>query len=267
MAAPVQAAVLGVVQGLTEFLPVSSTAHLLIGERLLGFADPGSVFTEMIQFGSMLAVMWVYRAKIMDVAGGLPHRPDARRFATLLLVAIVPALLAGALFADYVEAVLHKSPPVIASAFVLGGLVMLAVERWRPRPTVGDMGDTSLRQAIGIGMAQMVALIPGVSRSGATIVGGMLAGLDRPAAAEFSFFLAMPTLGAAFLRNVYELRDHITADRLGDIGIGFVAAFIASVAVIHPFLAFVRRAGFAPFAWYRIVAGLAIFAAVAAGIL
>jgi undecaprenyl-diphosphatase len=265
VAAPFEAAVLGAVQGLTEFLPVSSTAHLLLGERLLGFDDPNSVFTEMIQSGSMLAVLWLYRAKIFDVVSGLPSRPEARRFALMLFVAFVPAIVGGLLFADYVESVLHKSLPVMAGAFVIGGVVMLIVERYRPTPRVRAIDDVTLPQAVGIGVSQMLALVPGVSRSGATIVGGLAAGLERATAAEFSFFLAMPTLAATFVHSAIELRDQITPDRLSDLAIGFVTAFIASALVVKPFLAVVRSAGFAPFAWYRIVAGLAIFLGLATG--
>ncbi len=263
----VQAALLGVVQGLTEFLPVSSTAHLLIGERLLGFQDPGSVFTEMIQLGSMLAILWLYRAKIFEVVAGLPARAEARRFTLMLLVAFVPAVVAGVLWADYVESVLHKSPGVIAGAFIVGGIIMLSVERLTSRPTVTRLDDTSLGQAFGIGMCQTLSLVPGVSRSGATIVGGLGVGLDRATAAEFSFFLAMPTLAAAFVHSAIELRAQITVDRLSDVSVGFVMAFVASLVVVKPFLTYIRRAGFAPFAWYRIVAGLGILAARAGGLL
>jgi undecaprenyl-diphosphatase len=261
------AAILGVVQGLTEFLPVSSTAHLIIGERLFGFEDPNSVFTVMIQLGSILAILWLYRAKIVEVVTGLPTKPEARRFALLVLIAFVPAVAAGLLLSDYIEQVLHKSIPVIAIAFIAGGAVMLLAERFAVRATVHHVDRTSLAQAAGIGMTQILALIPGVSRSGATIVGGMCAGLDRPTAAEFSFFLAMPTLAAAFAHSAIELRHQITADRLMEIIIGFVMAFLASAAVVKPFLAFVRRSGFAAFAWYRILFGLALLAAFAGGIL
>ena len=176
----VQAALLGVVQGLTEFLPVSSTAHLLIGGRLLGYQDPGGVFTVMIQLGSILAVMWLYRAKLIAVITGLPTNPATRRFAAMLAIAVVPALVAGALLSKYVKSVLYNSFNVIAAAFVLGGIVMLVVERFRPAPTVTDADRTPLPRAFGIGVCQTLALVPGVSRSGATIVGGMLAGLDPP---------------------------------------------------------------------------------------
>jgi undecaprenyl-diphosphatase len=254
-----------VVQGLTEFLPVSSTAHLLIGERLLGFSDPGSVFTEMIQLGSILAIVWLYRAKLWEVVSGLPTRSDSRRFALMIVIAFVPAVVAGLLAADYVESVLHQSPGVIAAAFIAGGLVMLGVERWVTPRRGGTVDDTTLGQAFGVGVIQTLALVPGVSRSGATIIGGLAMGLDRAAAAEFSFFLAMPTLAAAFVHSALELRQQLTADRLAEVGVGFVAAFAASLLVVKPFLGYVRRRGFAPFAWYRIAAGLLIAGAMAAG--
>ena len=258
------AALLGVIQGLTEFLPVSSTAHLLIGARLLGFDDPGGVFTVMIQLGSILAVMWLYRAKILHIVTRLGSDADARHFALMIFVAFLPAVVAGALFADYITTVLYESPRVFATTFILGGLVMLLVERYRPAPTVVDADRTPLARALGIGACQVLAMVPGVSRSGATIVGGMLMGLDRPAAAEFSFFLAMPTMIAAFAHSLLKVRHQLSSDRAAEIAVGFIMAFVASVLVVRPFLAFVRRRGFAPFAWYRIAIGLALFIAIAA---
>jgi undecaprenyl-diphosphatase len=259
------AALLGILQGLTEFLPVSSTAHLLIAGRLLGYEDPGGVFTVMIQFGSILAVVWLYRAKIAAVVTGLGSDPDARRFTLMLIVAFIPAVVAGAFLADYVQTVLYYSLRVIAISFIVGGIVMLLVERYGPQPTVRDAEATPVGRAFGIGLCQMLALIPGVSRSGATIVGGMLMRLDRPAAAEFSFFLAMPTMAAAFVYEGLEARQHITPERTVEIVIGFVTAFIAALVVVRPFLAVVRRSGFLPFAWYRIALGLALFGAMGAG--
>jgi undecaprenyl-diphosphatase len=258
------AALLGIVQGLTEFLPVSSTAHLLIGGRLLRFDDPGGVFTVMIQLGSILAVMWLYRAKIVHVLRGLPSDPDAQHFALMILVAFLPALVAGALFSGFVKRVLYTTPAVIAWSFIIGGAVMLLVERYRPAPVVKNADHTSIARALGIGVCQVLALIPGVSRSGATIVGAMLLGLDRPAAAEFSFFLAMPTMTAAFAHDLFEARHGLGVERAEEIAIGFVMAFVASVVVVGPFLALVRRRGFVPFAWYRIVAGVLVLAAIAA---
>ena len=260
-----KAAVLGVIQGLTEFLPVSSTAHLLISERLIGFSDPGGVFTVMIQLGSILAVMWLYRAKILAVIAGLPSDPNARRFAIMIVVATVPALVAGLLFSKFVKSVLYGSFVVIAVAFIVGGIIMLIVERFRPAPDVMDVDSLPVGRALAIGSFQALALIPGVSRSGGTIVAGMAMRVDRAAAAEFTFFLAMPTMAAAFAHDLLEVRHDLASARGLEIAVGFVMAFIASALVIRPFLNYVRRSGFAPFAWYRIVLGAAVLAAVAAG--
>ena len=261
----VHAALLGILQGVTEFLPVSSTAHLLIGGRLLGYDDPGGVFTVMIQLGSIFAVMWLYRAKIASVVSGLPSKPAARHFALMVFVAFVPVVLAGAFVAPYVKGVLYERMTVIAAAFVIGGIVMLIVERVRPAPTVRDVDRTPLGRALAIGVCQVLALVPGVSRSGATIVGAMAVGIDRPAAAEFSFFLAMPTMAAAFAHGLLEVRHHLAPERALEVGVGLVTAFVASLVVLRPFLGIVRHSGFAPFAWYRIAVGLVLFAAVAAG--
>jgi undecaprenyl-diphosphatase len=256
------AALLGVIQGLTEFLPISSTAHLLVAGRLLGYEDPA--FTVMIQFGSVLAVMWLYRAKIAAVIGGLPSDHDARRFALMLLVATVPALLGGWAFGDYIQAVLFRSLQVIGIALVAGGVAMLVLERFRPAPVVLDAERTPLRHAFGIGVCQMLALVPGVSRSGATIIGGLLMRLDRPAAAEFSFFLAMPTMAAAFAYQLMEVRGQLAPERVAEIAVGFVAAFLSAAVIVRPFLLFVRRSGFAPFAWYRIAFGIGVLTLVPA---
>jgi len=257
------AALLGVIQGLTEFLPISSTAHLLIAGRLVGYEDPA--FTVMIQSGSILAILWLYRVKIAGVVRGLPSDPSAQRFTLMLVVAVVPALVAGALLGDYIQTVLYESVRVIAGAFIVGGLVMLAVERFRPVPVVLEAEHTPIARAFGVGMCQVLALVPGVSRSGATIVGGMVMRLDRPAAAEFSFFLAMPTMAAAFGYELMQVRTSLSSDRTTEIVIGFVMAFVASAAVVKPFLSFVRRSGFAPFAWYRIVVGAGLLALFPAG--
>lgn len=260
------AAILGVVQGLTEFLPVSSTAHLLIGERLFGYEDPGGVFTVMIQLGSILAVMWLYRLKIVNVLRGLPSEPEARRFAAAIIVAFLPLAVVGLLIGDYIQTVVYGNLVLIAGAFIVGGVVMLVVERHRPEPDIVDAEHTTMARAFGIGLCQtLAALMPGISRSGATIVGGMLMKLDRPAAAEFSFFLAMPTMAAAFAHDLLEVKDHMAPERATEIAIGFVTAFMASLVVVRPFLAFVRRSGFAPFAWYRIALGAGVLAALGAG--
>lgn len=254
----VQAAVLGVIQGLTEFLPVSSTAHLLEAERWLGFDDPGGVFTVTIQFGSIIALVWLYRAKITHVIRRLPSERESQQFAIMLLVAFLPAAAAGALFGNYVKAVLYGSRHVIPIAFIVGGIVMLVAERYRPAPVVFDAERTPWTRALVVGVWQILALVPGVSRSGATIVGGLMSRLDRPAAAEFSFFLAIPTLGAACLHDMWEVRGELASARGAEIAVGLVTAFVASALVVRPFLRFVGRAGFAPFAWYRILAGLVL---------
>jgi undecaprenyl-diphosphatase len=259
------AAVLGIVQGLTEFLPISSTAHLLLVGQSLGFHDPGGVFTVMIQFGSVLAVMWLYRAKIIVSVVGLPSDPAARRFALMLIIASIPAGLAGVLLSDWVKGRLYQSPGVIASAFIIGGIAILIIERFRPTPVVFEADKTPVPRAFAVGVAQMVALVPGVSRSGATIMGGLLAGLERPAAAEFSFFLAMPALAGAFAHDLWEVRHQLAPERGAEIAIGFVMAFLAALMVVKPFVRYIARNGFAPFAWYRIVAGLVILVAIGAG--
>ena len=259
------AALLGILQGLTEFLPISSTAHLLVAGDLARFEDPGEAFTVLIQLGSILAVMWLYRERILEVVRGLPTSSESRRFALMLLVAFAPAVVAGALLNDVVDRVMTETPHVIALALIAGGVVMLLVEVRRPRIVVASVDRTPLWRALGIGLCQTLALIPGVSRSGATIVGARLLGLERAAAAEFSFFLAMPTMVAAFVYKLVDVREYLTPDRGVLIAVGVVTAVLAALVVVRPFLAFVGRSGFAPFAWYRIAAGVAMLVAIGAG--
>ena len=259
------AALLGIVQGVTEFLPVSSTAHLLLVGEAIGFEDPGGVFTVMIQLGSIFAVLWVYRSKIMNTVAGLRTRPEARRFGAAVVVATIPALLAGALFADVVKRILYESPRVWAVAFIAGGIVMLLLERRLTSPVVQRADDTPLPRAFAVGVCQMLALVPGVSRSGATIIGGIAAGLSRTAAAEFSFFVAIPTMSAAFAHDLVEVAGQLSPTRSLEIAVGLVTAFLSSLIVIKPFLKFVGRSGFAPFAWYRIALGAALLMAIGAG--
>lgn len=259
------AALLGIVQGVTEFLPVSSTAHLLLVSKAIGFEDPQGVFTVMIQLGSILAVVWIYRVKLITIVKSLGVSEDARRFALAVIVATLPALIAGALFAGYIKRILYDSPRVWAFAFIAGGLVMLILERRLRTPVVQRADDTPLPRALMVGAAQTLALVPGVSRSGATIIGGMAAGLSRSAAAEFSFFVAIPTMSAAFAHDLVEVAGHLSAERSLEIAVGLVMAFLSSLIVIKPFLAFVTRSGFAPFAWYRIALGVALLVAMGAG--
>jgi undecaprenyl-diphosphatase len=212
-------------------------------------------------------VMWLYREKLAGVVAGLPSSPGARRFVAAVLVAFVPSLVAGALLAGFVKRVLYHSLTAMAVAFIVGGLVMLVVERLRPAADVREADRTPVGRAFGIGLCQTLALLPGVSRSGATIVGGMLMRLDRPAAAEFSFFLAMPTMIAAFTHDLWEVKDHLSSGRAAEIAVGFIAAFVAAALVVRPFLRFVARAGFAPFAWYRIGIGVLLLGALGIGLL
>jgi len=273
----IRAAFLGVLQGLTEFLPVSSTGHLLIFGRMIGYDDPGGVFTVMIQLGSILAVMWLYRQRIIDVIAGLPTKPEARRFALMLFLAFLPAAFIGLLANSYIRDELYLRLDIIAIALILGGFAMLAIEKWPPKIEVKDAAETPIWRAVGVGAFQTLALIPGVSRSGATIFGGLALGLDRRAAAEFSFFLAMPTMVAAFtydlVRMIRTMSDpalaenavRFTPDFAVEIAVGFVFAFISAALVVKPFLDFVTRVGFGPFAWYRIVFGVFILGILALG--
>ena len=259
------AALLGIVQGITEFLPVSSTAHLLLVREAIGFEDPGGVFTVMIQLGSIFAVAWIYRARLINMIAGLTTRPEARHFAAAIVVATIPALVAGALFAGFVKRILYQSPRVWAIAFIVGGVVMLLLERRQTAPVVERAEDTPLPRALAVGVCQSLALVPGVSRSGATIIGGIAAGLSRTAAAEFSFFVAIPTMSAAFAHDLLDIAGHLSPARGLEIAVGLVMAFLSSLLVIRPFLAFVARSGWAPFAWYRIALGVALLAAMGAG--
>ena len=259
MAAVIQAALLGVVQGVTEFLPVSSTAHLLIASRLLGFQDPGGVFTVMIQLGSIFAVVWLYRAKILDVVMGLPSRPEARRFAAMVLVALVPALVAGGLLSGFVTRVLYNALAVTGVTFVLGGIVILLVEsRKNENVRVETAAAMTWLDALKVGIAQCFALIPGTSRSGATIIGGMLFGLSRKAATEFSFFLAVPTLVAAGLYDLWKHRSLLSAADAPIFGVGMAVSFVCAFVVIRWLIRYVATHDFKPFAWYRIAFGLVV---------
>ncbi|MDX2263979.1 MAG: undecaprenyl-diphosphate phosphatase [Hyphomicrobiales bacterium] len=249
------AALLGVIEGLTEFLPVSSTGHLILFVDLLGFkAPPGRTFEVMIQLGAILALVVLYFRKLWATLTGLPTDPAARRFAAVIVAAFIPAMILGAAFHSQIKAVLF-SPTVVATALIIGGFVILAVERLQKRVLYPTVDDVPVRTGFLIGLAQAMALVPGVSRSGATIIGGLLLGLDRRAAAEFSFFLSIPTMAAAFAYDAFKNRDALSFDDAGVIAVGFVCAFFAALVVVKPFLAIVSRVGFAPFAYYRIALG------------
>ncbi len=262
MQAMLEAALLGLVEALTEFLPVSSTGHLIIAAELLNFdGPPGKVFEVVIQAGAVLAILVTYFRRFWDVLLGLGKDPAARRFATAIALAFLPAALIGVVAHKYIKFYLFN-PTVVALALILGGIAILVIERVRPVPTVNQIENFTPRRARGQGRIQCVAMIPGVSRSGATILGALLMGVTRRAAAEFSFFLAVPTLAGAAVYDLYKNRDGLSADGMELIAIGFITTFLASLWVIRWFVGFVSRRGFAPFAWYRIVAGTVLLAAI-----
>jgi undecaprenyl-diphosphatase len=249
------AILLGIVEGLTEFLPISSTGHLILADRLLGIEGPESkLFDIVIQLGAILAVCWVYRERLIHAAAGLATDAPAQRFVGNIVIAFVPAAIAGVFLYRIIKDLLF-SPWVVAVSLIVGGFVILLVERVRPRPRVHDIEAMSLRTALAIGCCQVLAMIPGVSRAGATIMGALMMRVDRPAATEFSFFLAIPTMLGATVYDLYKNRAILSFDGAVLIVIGFVVAFIAALFVVRRLVEFVSRNGFGVFAWYRIVVG------------
>jgi undecaprenyl-diphosphatase len=262
----VKALVLGIVEGLTEFLPVSSTGHLIVAGSLLNFNDEqGKLFEIVIQFGAILAVCWEYRAKLLHVVAGLTRERAAQRFALNLFIAFLPAAILGLLFQKTIKGVLFKPIPV-ALAFIIGAFVILWIERRERIPRVTDIDDLTWRDALKLGFAQAFALIPGTSRSGATIMGGLLIGLSRKAATEFSFFLAIPTLFAATAYELFKARDALGSNQMSVIGVGFVAAFISAFIAVRGLLRYIATHDFKPFAWYRIAFGIVVLATAYFGI-
>jgi undecaprenyl-diphosphatase len=247
---------LGIVEGLTEFLPVSSTGHLILATELLGFdAEAWAVFNIAIQPGAILAIVVLYWRTFMEVLAGLMRwEPSAVAFTRNLLIAFFPAVVLGLAFGDEIDQLLENAV-VVAWALIIGGVAILVVEKLARTSDAGGVAGVPFRTAIGIGLVQCIAMIPGVSRSGATILGAMAMGVDRKTAAEFSFFLALPTLTGATVLQLYKHRDALTADDFGAIAIGFAVSFIVALVVVKAFLKIVTRYGFAPFAWYRILAG------------
>lgn len=262
---PFDALILGLLEGLTEFIPVSSTGHILLAGHFLGFESTGKVFEVVIQLGAILAVMGVYAARLIRLIRGLGRDPAEMRFLVSILLAFFPAALAGLLAHDFIKSYLFESPRLIATMLIIGGIVLLVVDRLPLRPRHHETDRLPFRVALGIGLVQCLALIPGVSRSGSTIVGAMLMGADKRTAAEFSFYLSMPTMSAAFAYDLYKNRDALDGAAMGDIAIGFIAAFIAAVIVVRWVLGYISRHGFALFGWWRIVVGLAAWAALWAG--
>jgi undecaprenyl-diphosphatase len=262
------AIILGIVEGLTEFLPVSSTAHLLMTEEFLGFHPPGEVLPIVIQLGAILAVVAVYWRKFWDVLVTLPSARPSQHFVLTVLVAFLPSVVMGLLLHSFIKEVLFArdiAPLVIATTLTLGGILILVLERYRPTPRFTDGDRLPLSKAFQIGLCQVLAIFPGVSRSGATILGGELLGVGRAAAAHFTFYLAVPTMMGATALDVYKNRDALAAAAWADIGVAFVVAFIVALVVVKGFIGFLSRYGLAPFGWYRIAAGLCLFAWLAVG--
>ncbi|TLX53961.1 undecaprenyl-diphosphatase [Stutzerimonas nosocomialis] len=255
-----QALILGVVEGLTEFLPVSSTGHQIIVADLIGFGgERAEAFNIIIQLGAILAVVWEYRRKIADVVIGLPHKREAQRFTANLLIAFFPAVVLGVAFADLIHEYLFN-PITVATALVVGGVVMLWAERRQHRIQAETVDDMRWTHALKVGCAQCLALIPGTSRSASTIIGGLLFGLSRKAATEFSFFLAMPTMVGAAVYSGYKYRDLFQPADFPVFAIGFVTSFIFAMLAVRALLKFIGNHSYAAFAWYRIVFGLIILA-------
>lgn len=255
-----KAAILGIVEGLTEFLPISSTGHLIMVGDLLNFNDEkGKVFEIVIQFAAILAVCWEYRAKILSVLTRLPHEQAAQRFASNLIIAFIPAAILGLLFASAIKAHLFAPVPV-ALAFIVGGFIILWAEKREHTVSVETADDLSWKDALKVGMAQSLALIPGTSRSGATIIGGLFFGLSRKAATEFSFFLAIPTLFAATVYEVVKYRHLFHAQDWSLFAVGGITSFISAFLCVRWLLRYISRHDFTLFAWYRIAFGLAVLA-------
>lgn len=253
-----KALILGLVEGFTEFLPVSSTGHLILAGDLLNFNDArGKLFEIVIQSGAILAVCWEYRQKIGKVLCGLPRDPAAQRFALNLLLAFLPLAILGLLFGKAIKATLFNAP-VVATAFIVGGLIILWAERRTHKTCIQSIDEISPLTAVKLGLAQALALIPGTSRSGATIIGGLFLGLSRRAATEFSFFLAMPTLLAATVYQLYKERALLSFDDLGMWLIGFVAAFASAFWAVRGLLRYISTHDFSIFAWYRIAFGIVV---------
>jgi len=250
-----KAVILGLVEGVTEFIPVSSTGHLILASRWLGEAgEAAKTFDIFIQLGAILAVVWLYRARLARAILDARARPESRRFILNLVIAFLPAAIVGFLAHDWIKARLF-TPTVVAAALVVGGLLILLIERLRPRERVATVDDVAPSTALGIGLAQVLSLIPGTSRSGATIMGGYALGLSRRAATEFSFFLSIPVMFAATLFDLVKSRGALTAGDAPAFAVGFIVAFVSALVVVKAFLGYVSHHSFAAFAWYRIALG------------
>ncbi len=245
---------LGLLEGATEFIPVSSTGHVLLAGHFLGFCSPGKSFEILIQLGAILAILTVYAGRLWHIAAALPSSADARRFAGSVLLAFLPAAVLGALFSNSIDQLL-ESPLLICATLILGGIVLVYLDQLQWKPVYTDVSQIPPMMALKIGLWQCLAMVPGVSRSGATIVGAMLMGTDKRTAAEFSFFLAMPTMAGAFAFKLVKHWHSMTAADVSNVALGFVVAFIAGVAVVRYLLDYVSKNGFALFGWWRILVG------------
>ncbi|UZE14957.1 undecaprenyl-diphosphate phosphatase [Pseudomonas sp. B21-053] len=255
-----QALILGVVEGLTEFLPISSTGHQIIVADLLDFGGERAIaFNIIIQLGAILAVVWEFRRKILDVVTGLKTEPSARRFTANLLIAFMPAVVLGVIFSDLIHHYLFN-PITVAAALVVGGIVMLWAEKRQHEVHAETVDDITWKDALKVGLAQCLAMIPGTSRSGSTIIGGLLFGLSRKTATEFSFFLAMPTMVAAAVYSGFKYRHLFVPADFPVFAIGFITAFIFAMIAVKALLKFIASHSYAAFAWYRIAFGLVILA-------
>lgn len=259
------AAALGLLEGLTEFIPVSSTAHVLLAGHFLGFDSPGRAFEVMIQLGAVLAILLVYSGRLWSILRDAPHDPEARRFILVVVLAFLPAAVIGVMAHGIIKDVLFETPMLMAVMLVLGGIVLLLVDGWAKNPVYSRPEEFPVSMAVKIGFIQCLAMIPGVSRSGATIVGALLLGANKRSAAEFSFFLSMPTMLGAFVYDLYKNYAILDAAAMNDIVVGFVCAFVSAVLVVRWLLGYVSRRGYALFGWWRIVVGLVVGAALLAG--
>ncbi|TIS73104.1 MAG: undecaprenyl-diphosphate phosphatase [Mesorhizobium sp.] len=251
----VEALLLGMIEGMTEFIPVSSTGHILLAGHFLGFHSTGKAFEILIQLGAILAILSVYFHRLWQMLVDLPRDRVTRHFVLGILVAFLPAAVIGALGHGFIKTVLFESPRLICIMLIIGGVVLLWVDRFKPKPLYHDVERFPLRLYLQIGLFQCLSLIPGTSRSGSTIVGALLLGVDKRAAAEFSFFLAMPTMIGAFAFDLFKNRNVLTSADLPVIAAGFIAAFVAALIVVRFLLNYVSRHGYSLFGWWRLVIG------------
>jgi undecaprenyl-diphosphatase len=253
-----KAAVLGLVEGATEFIPVSSTGHLIVVGSWLGLLDErAKTFEIFIQLGAVLAIVWLYRARLGGAVLAARHEPQSRRFLGNLIIAFLPAAVVGFLTHGWIKARLFN-PMVVAVALVAGGLLILLIERWAPAPRISNVTEVPPRTALGVGVAQVLSLIPGTSRSGATIMGGYALGLSRLAATEFSFFLAIPVMLAATGYDLLKSWSTLVTADVPMFAVGFIVSFLSALVVVRAFLSYVSHHGFSAFAWYRIAFGIVV---------